>query len=99
MADHCHYCTREVFKVGSAPDPRAIKTKEHKIPKSLGKGAVLIACWECNNIKNNTPYEVFAAYLAEHLHRYQTHSITGNQQHYQQYCFDLMLAGLKGKTK
>ena len=95
--EYCHYCAREVFEAGSVGAeeyPRQLRTRDHVNSSSSGKkidhqSNIVVACFECNTLKADTPYEVFTYYLRQVGVR---HGLS-NQKAYRKFCYDLMRAG------
>lgn len=66
----CHYCARKVFLFGDMTHP-LVATQDHKHPLAKGGARksernIVLACMQCNNIKDDVHYEDFMASLAIH---------------------------------
>jgi len=93
----CHYCNRAVYKVrreDAAYDTSLIATKDHIRPKSLGgenyKANIVTACHQCNNIRGDTPYEVYY----EFSKRYNVHNVEMRRSAYRKYLSDMTVLGV-----
>ena len=97
---HCHYCTMRVFPQADGihgPNNGAkfpnTATVDHYYPKCLLKHKqeeeTVICRIRCNDMKSNTPPEVFKKYIELFGKRGLE-----NRRAYRVFCYRLMLAGL-----
>ena len=66
-AGECHYCGCAVYAPShplSQSDKRRMATDDHIVPQSRGGKETVLSCFLCNNIKGDTPYEVYTAFMA-----------------------------------
>lgn len=95
IKSHCHYCGAEVRRLGRLPDgvdaPDDLWTEDHiesqHSPRREGTDTV-IACYRCNQIKGNAPYDVFRFWISRRGDRPPT------KQDFLHFCHELMIFGL-----
>lgn len=93
----CHYCGCRVFPAGTSNaknKPEVTHTKDHIVPKSMGGGwdreNLVTACSQCNNIRGDTPYEVYCAFSK------MFRSINGDKRRkaYRKFVHDMAIFGV-----
>lgn len=95
--DTCHYCGGAMHAPGSPralADRKSMRTRDHKIPTCVGGSGeprnVVMACARCNEMKGDTPYEVFVFFM-----RQCGSDTTKHPRQYRAFCHDLSLAGFR----
>jgi hypothetical protein len=97
----CFYCKTPIYPRGSASalaDPNCISTRDHYTPISITSGAdlqedrIVLACERCNNLKANTPPEIFEFFVAQ---AEMTRGKSALIKEYRRFCYLLMVAGFR----
>ena len=98
---HCHYCNRMTFSETAEQAAQnlrhcARRTRDHTVPNSLGGTRIVLSCDGCNNIKNDSPYQVFKFFVASRPNEFrvmntQTREIL--RKDYNKFVYNLTLSG------
>lgn len=94
-AASCHYCDRKVYP-STSPEVMAnshcMRTHDHVDPEPSGRRSqskIVTACHGCNNLRGDTPYEIFLFFRKT----YKSTSVLADRTFYRKFCFDLMRTG------
>lgn len=102
----CHYCSRDVYSAGSVEaraNPNVLATRDHIFPTPVRGRAgakahqTITACRECNHLRGDAPYEVFAWFMRQHDDE-QIRKRTALGQEWRHLRFDLVIAGFKAAS-
>ena len=98
---HCRYCNRMTFSETAeqaATNQRhcARRTRDHTVPNSLGGMRIVLSCDGCNNIKNDSPYQVFRFFVASRPNEFKIMTAETREilrKEYSKFVYNLTLSG------